>query len=461
VHALQRYLPTPAILPPAETTPPANLGGETKEFAVADWITGAIQHVEGLCASAEQNTFAMMFVGACVTGGNALVWRALYRRLRGAFPRVAWQWWVAPAAVYWALALPMLVLAVGGASAGHWMQENLPAAITISCMAFQFFVWVYGGVLLLGLKSRLLARGAIQLSGRMPDEPADVGRRDLLKRAALGVPAAIITTAAVGAVGSQQTPVVNRIRLRVQPDYSALRGLRIAQFSDVHIGSYLERDRLAEIADCVNSLRPDIAVCTGDLIDNQVEQLEHGQRLLRGLSPRIGTFMCMGNHEYIAAQGDERGVRDGLKEGGATLLVDQSIKLPVHGTHLWLAGTDFPGTPGGALGDRPSTGESLDRALADMRDDGAPRIVLSHHPKTFFEGRERQIDLMLSGHTHGGQISLGRIDDYALTPNLPFEFYHKGLYEHDGRRLYVNSGIGSWLPVRLNCPPEITLIELV
>jgi predicted MPP superfamily phosphohydrolase len=96
-----------------------------------------------------------------------------------------------------------------------------------------------------------------------------------------------------------------------------------------------------------------------------------------------------------------------------------------------------------------------------MRDDGAPRIVLSHHPKTFFEGRERQIDLMLSGHIHGGQISLGRIDDYALTPNLPFEFYHKGLYEHDGRRLYVNSGIGSWLPVRLNCPPEITLIELV
>lgn len=54
-----------------------------------------------------------------------------------------------------------------------------------------------------------------------------------------------------------------------------------------------------------------------------------------------------------------------------------------------------------------------------------------------------------------------RIHDHALTPNLPFEFYHKGLYEHEGRRLYVNSGIGSWLPVRINCPPEVTLVELV
>jgi predicted MPP superfamily phosphohydrolase len=96
-----------------------------------------------------------------------------------------------------------------------------------------------------------------------------------------------------------------------------------------------------------------------------------------------------------------------------------------------------------------------------MRDDGAPRILLSHHPRTFNEARDLQFDLMLSGHTHGGQISLGRIGDYAITPLLAGEFYHNGLYEHRGRRLYVNAGAGGWLPVRINCPPEITLIELV
>ena len=68
---------------------------------------------------------------------------------------------------------------------------------------------------------------------------------------------------------------------------------------------------------------------------------------------------------------------------------------------------------------------------------------------------------MLSGHTHGGQVKLGRIGDAALTPILPMDYYHNGHYEHQGRRLYVNAGGGGWLPVRLNCPPEITLIEFV
>jgi predicted MPP superfamily phosphohydrolase len=104
-----------------------------------------------------------------------------------------------------------------------------------------------------------------------------------------------------------------------------------------------------------------------------------------------------------------------------------------------------------------------------MRDDGAPRIVLAHHPRNFYDGREFPIDLMLSGHTHGGQIKLGRVGDAALTPILPIDYYHNGHYEHRStdsrqapvRRLYVNAGAGGWLPVRLNCPPEITLFELV
>ena len=72
-----------------------------------------------------------------------------------------------------------------------------------------------------------------------------------------------------------------------------------------------------------------------------------------------------------------------------------------------------------------------------------------------------QLDLMLSGHTHGGQLVLGRIGDWNFSPVLPFELYHNGHYEHEGRQLYVNRGAGGWMPVRINCPPEISLIELV
>lgn len=422
---------------------------------MADWIGTLLHGAEALCATIEHSNNGMRVIGALLVAGDVLVWRALQRRLRAAFPRAPRAALLLPAIPYALLCLPMLVLALGGADTGQWMQHALPLPYMAAVMAFHFFVWVWGGVLLLALLPRLL-------HARMQGEkPVCEQRRALLARGALAMPAVIVTSAVAGGLASRQAPVVRRVQLPVRGDYAAMRGLRIAQFSDVHIGSYLERERLEEVADCVNSLRPDIAVCTGDLIDHKFDQIEHGRILLRAVKPRVGTFMCMGNHEYIAAQGDEAAMRASIEECGARLLVDESIKLPVEGRHLWLGGTDFPGTPQSVLGNRPTTRESMDRVLAGVRDDGAPRIVLAHHPRTFFEARERQIDLMLSGHTHGGQISLGRIDDHELTPNLPFEFYHKGLYEHAGRKLYVNSGIGSWLPVRINCPPEVTLIELV
>jgi uncharacterized protein len=230
----------------------------------------------------------------------------------------------------------------------------------------------------------------------------------------------------------------------------------------VHIGSYMDWDRLSDIQDAMNSLGADYHVITGDLIDNHVDQLELAQRFMRGLKPKRQAFLSMGNHEYIPARGgDAGGIVSALKETHVRVLLDETEKLQIGGAHIWLGGLDYPpqgGLP--RLHDR-TTEESLQLVLAEMRDDGAPRILLSHHPRTFNVIREAPIDLTLAGHTHGGQIKLGRIGDYAITPVLPFDFYHNGLYEHDGRRLYVNAGAGGWLPVRINVPPEITLIELV
>lgn len=430
-----------------------------------------IQQAESWCASVENSSEGVMLIGAVVTVGNALVYAASLRRLKAVRNRrvrtdpLLW----ALAIVYWLLLAPMVLMTVGGHAGANLVHDALPIALAVAGMAFQFAVWVYGGVLLLawlpgklGVALRKLRRALNPEKPALPMEAdlADAERRKLLRKIAFGVPAVIVTTAGVGGIESQQAPVVKRVQQPVRADWGHLRGFRIVQFSDVHIGSYLERNRLVEITTAINSLRPDMVVCTGDLIDNNLEQLEHAQRCLLNLRSPKGTFMCMGNHEYIAAQGSERTVKEAYKQASATMLIDEAHRIDVGGSHFWLSGTDFPGIAGGMLGDRPTTSESMNRVLADMDDDGAPRIVLAHHPKTFFEARERQIDLMLSGHTHGGQISLGRIGDAELTPNLPFEFYHKGLYRHAGRKLYVNSGIGSWLPVRLNCPPEITLIEL-
>ncbi|HTN84703.1 MAG TPA: metallophosphoesterase, partial [Sorangium sp.] len=166
--------------------------------------------------------------------------------------------------------------------------------------------------------------------------------------------------------------------------------------------------------------------------------------------------------EYIAARSASIGaVAKGLEEAGAQVLVDEAREVRLGGDRLWMGAIDYPSRARPGEPARRPTLDGLHRALGQMQDDGAPRILLSHHPGTFRAARELPFDLMLSGHTHGGQISLGRIGDYALTPMLPAGLYHNGHYEHRGRRLHVNAGAGGWLPVRINCPPEITLVELV
>jgi predicted MPP superfamily phosphohydrolase len=377
---------------------------------------------------------------------------------------------------FWVLLHPGLFMMFGGISGMMASRDWLPQWAGIAGMAFQFAVWVYGGVLL-GLGTPAAFVGAIRKfrrllakepSGTQPErELINSERRQLMTKAALAVPAAIVATAAGGALASRVTPRVNRLRLPVGREFTQLHGMTIAQVSDVHVGSYMDWDRLSEIQTAMNSLGADLHVITGDLIDNHVNQLELGQRFISGLNPRYDRpYMCMGNHEYIAAMtGDTPGILRDLKAAGARLLIDETEKIDAGGAHFWLMGIDYPKAGGShVIANRVTdrdTGESLDKVLGEVRDDGAPRILLSHHPKTFFDVRERPIDLTLAGHTHGGQISLGRIGDYELTPVLPFERYHNGLYEHNGRKLYVNAGAGGWMPVRINCPPEITLIEFV
>lgn len=410
-------------------------------------------------------------IGFLVTLLNVLTFMALRRRIRLAFPRHSGWATLGVGIPFWIMLHPGLFLMFGGISGLMAIRDDSPIWFGVAAMACQFAAWVYGGGLLIKGAPGALLDGARRLRRVLQREksgsPAeqrlvDEGRRRMLAKAALTVPAAIVATAAGGALASRVTPRVTRLQLPVRREFTQLHGMTIAQVSDVHVGSYMGWDRLREIVEVMNSTNADWFVITGDLIDNDVAQLELAQRFINDMKPKRQTFMSMGNHEYIAARtGDTQGIIAALKDTRATLLIDEAEKLNVGGAHLWLGALDHPpqmSLP--RLHDR-STEESLQQVLANMHDDGAPRILLSHHPRTFNVIREHPVDLTLSGHTHGGQIKLGRIGDHALTPVLPFEHYHNGFYEHNGRRLYVNSGAGGWMPVRINCPPEVTLVELV
>ena len=414
--------------------------------------------------------FVFHAIGFMVTFLNVVTFLALRRRLLVAFPVRGNRASIGVAVVYVLLLHPGLFLAFGGVSGLASMRDQVPLWLAVGAMSFQLATWAYGGFMLataapgrFAAAFARLRRLFVRTAGTGPERAlVDESRRRAITRAALGVPVALAATAAGGAMAARQQPVVRRLQLPVSRDLTPLHGLKIAQVSDVHVGSYMDGERLDMIAQAINSLGADYHVMTGDLLDNDISQMEQSRRFLRGLRPRLGKFMVPGNHEYIAARSaDTAQVLAGLRETGTDLLIDESRRL-VHGhAHLWLLGIDYPRQATLERATQRDTSQSLDAALADVRDDGAPRILLSHHPKTFYEARERPIDLTLSGHTHGGQIVLGRLGDYALSPVLPFEHYHNGFYEHQGRRLYVNAGAGGWMPVRINCPPEITLVELV
>ncbi|WP_437486241.1 metallophosphoesterase [Sorangium sp. So ce1014] len=438
--------------------------------------------------------------GLVVTLVNALLGLIVWRRLRAAFPRHGALINGLCAAGLLLLTHPAVLMAVASWSGLRALQRHLPEPVSLIALGAQVALLLYG--LLLGIAAIVrVAFGALRRGRPAPSaravtvaeadanarsgagaqagsaaqpasapedvktepETIDEPRRRLLVGATWALPAAAIAVSMGGVLASRQRPVVVRVALPVRRELTSLHGVTLAQLSDVHVGSFMDAERLDELRDAMNALRADIHVITGDLLDHHVSQLELSARLLRGLRPARGQlFFCMGNHEYIAARSASiPTIVKGLEEAGAQVLVDEAREVRLGGDRLWMSAIDYPSRARPGEPARRPTADGLARALGQMRDDGAPRVLLSHHPGTFRAARELPFDLMLSGHTHGGQISLGRIGDYALTPMLPAGLYHNGLYEHRGRRLHVNAGAGGWLPVRINCPPEITLVELV
>jgi predicted MPP superfamily phosphohydrolase len=371
---------------------------------------------------------------------NGLLFWALWKRVKAVWPNHPSRARLTLAAVYWPPLIPTFLLP-------YWVA---PLWLSLPSIVFQFAMLCFGIWLVV---FSFPGQGLAVLWQKLRPGEVNEARRLLLKRAALAPPIALVVASAGGAVGALAQPVIRRIGLQTPRDMTSLHGLRIVQFSDVHIGRLMPQGHLTHIVEATNGLDPDIVVCTGDLLDHDMEQLEQAQELLRGVKHRHGLFMCLGNHEYYAAGEKMDELIAGVEDAGCVLLRDQNRKIPVGRDHLWVLGIDYPG--------RRQSPAMFDHALEGVADDDAPRIVLAHNPSCFWEGRERPIDLMLSGHTHGGQVSLGRIGELEISPVLLVEKYHAGQYEHEGRKLYVNSGTGHWMPIRVNCPPEITVIELV
>jgi uncharacterized protein len=254
-----------------------------------------------------------------------------------------------------------------------------------------------------------------------------------------------------GEIARHEIEIIQRsIKLSGLPD--AFAGMRIVQISDFHFEEYTEAFFLKEIVRRVNALTPDVVVLTGDFVSKGPLGRHFAARMSYHCAELLSEIQCplryaiLGNHD---AATNPRAVTDALVTHGIPVLANRSVPLERDGRRLWLAGIED------ALEQRPN----LAAALPAGRDN-EPVILLAHEPDFADYALGRRIGLVLSGHTHGGQICVPFLPPLLL-PELGRRYIH-GLFRFDdGLQLSVNRGIGAvLLPFRFRCPPEITVLTL-
>lgn len=235
----------------------------------------------------------------------------------------------------------------------------------------------------------------------------------------------------------------------------AFRGLKVVQISDIHYADYTEPFFVRWVVEEVNRLKPDVVMLTGDFISygpssrkrQTIQFAYHCAEILRGIQcPQ--RFAVMGNHDCIVSC---EGVTDAITTAGIPVLNNSAIPLERDGKRLWIAGLADP-----LIADpRPD----LAIPKASLKD-GEPVILLAHEPDYVGHVVPYGVDLMLSGHTHGGQVRIPFLPAMFL-PKMGTE-HVEGLFHLGKTQLYVNRGIGSvGVPFRFRCPPEITEFTLV
>lgn len=229
--------------------------------------------------------------------------------------------------------------------------------------------------------------------------------------------------------------------------------LRIVHVTDLHIGPLLEADRLAGFVSRINRLEPDLVAITGDIFDFDPAYVDAGCRELANLSGRHGVYAVLGNHDVYT--GSET-VAEGLsRHTSIRLLRDEWQHLELNGAPLAIAGIEDPGD---GWTEHESESEALERLALEIPE-GLPRLLLAHRPSYFGHASRLGFPLVLSGHTHGGQVALPFAHHW--NPSRMISHRTRGVFRDGESTLYVSRGLGmAGLPLRLNCPREIALIEL-
>lgn len=275
-------------------------------------------------------------------------------------------------------------------------------------------------------------------------------RRNFIKKSILIVPIVPLSISSLGLYEGFSSVKFKKMAFNFKKLPRNFNNMKIAQISDLHLSFFIRLDDLKTIVNKLNKLNIDLLLITGDFVDDYLS-LDEAIELVKEIKSKYGVFASVGNHEYY------RGIKTvikAFKKHKVPLLINKGLSIENNGEKIFIAGVDDPRRMEGDI--KPFLENSLKNALKSYNDESF-KIILSHRPQVLSVSGKYDIDLILSGHTHGGQVGFN--GKSLFEPFYPKHFLW-GKYQLNKTILYTTSGAGHWFPFRVSCPREVPIITL-
>ena len=277
----------------------------------------------------------------------------------------------------------------------------------------------------------------------------DPHRRAFLGLSAKGVVGALGAIGTIwGLYNAVKTPIIKKVEISIEGLPESLQGFRMAQITDLHVGSMITGSFVEKVTRKIQELNPDILFFTGDAADGSVQSYGKHLNSLAEIHPKYGKYFVTGNHEYYSDMNGWLQLIEGL---GFKILVNESQNIIVNDATIMITG--IPDRGGGHFSSFHKT--DMEKAVEGMNPSDL-KILLAHQPKDVEHALKYGFDLQLSGHTHGGQYF-----PFSLLVQMAHPFI-KGLHKRENTWIYINQGTGYWgPPLRIGTEPEISEFTLV
>lgn len=298
-----------------------------------------------------------------------------------------------------------------------------------------------------------LTRVARKPKPPITSQPELPSRRKLLERSAWSIAAVPYVMVANGMVNTLYDFTLHKENVVLPGLPRAMDGFTLVQISDIHAGSFPDEKPFTEVVRIIQSLRPDAIVVTGDFVNANPNEMSTVSRGLQKLSTLSPTYASLGNHDHYNSASDHQQLIRGIRSMGVDLLINEHRRIGKGDEGFVLAAIDN-------IGFKQNFG-NLALALQNVHPD-EPTVLLAHDP-TYWDKAivgQASVNLMLSGHTHGGQIAFGMLG-FELSPASFVYEQVAGMYSKGEQMLYVNRGLGTvGPPLRIGVPPEVTVFTL-